>query len=94
MIWREYNWPTYHLDFPNSVRCGRGNIDHAPNTQVLTVRAGDELEIAHTRSDPSTWTDDMFYECADDRGVCDHRPFYKVVSRFYHRRAKSSDIDS
>lgn len=79
MIWREYNWPTYYLDFPDSIRCGRGNMDHANATEILTVRAGDEIEIAHQRSDPSTWTDDMFYECDDDRGTCQHRPGYKQV---------------
>ncbi|KAK4182143.1 glycosyl hydrolase family 61-domain-containing protein [Podospora australis] len=76
-LWRYYNWPTYFLDFPDSVRCGRGNLDHAKETQVLTIKAGDEVEIAHLRSDPSEWDNGMF-ECADDRGACDHRPYYRT----------------
>lgn len=80
MLWREWNWPTYILDFPDSVRCGRGNVDHANVTEVLTVKAGETIEIAHMRSPPIEWKDDMFYECADERGTCDHRPGYMVVS--------------
>lgn len=80
MLWREWNWPTYYVDFPDSVRCGRGNIDHAASTEVLTVTAGDEIEIAHQRSSPAEWTDDMFYACEDGRGTCQHRPGYKQVS--------------
>ncbi|KAK3319417.1 glycoside hydrolase [Apodospora peruviana] len=77
MIWREWNWPTYTLDFPDSVRCGRGNLDHANATEVLTVKAGDTVEIAQQRSPPHDWTHDMFYGCPDDRGTCDPRPGYK-----------------
>jgi hypothetical protein len=74
MIWREWNWPTYAVDFPDSVRCGRGNLDHANVTEVLTVKAGDILEIAQQRYTPAEWTDDMFYDCPDDRGTCVHIP--------------------
>jgi hypothetical protein len=54
-------------------------MDHANATDILTVKAGDTIEIAHQRSSPNDWTDDMFYNCSDDRGTCDHRPGYKQV---------------
>lgn len=51
-------------------------MDHASETEVLTVKAGDEIELAQQRSDPSEWTGDQFYGCPDDRGTCDPREGY------------------
>jgi hypothetical protein len=73
-LYRYYNWPTYVIDRPESVRCGRGNMDSANETEVLTVNAGDTIEIAQQRYEPSEWTDDMFYDCTDDRGTCVNKP--------------------
>ncbi|KAF2205228.1 hypothetical protein GQ43DRAFT_437244 [Delitschia confertaspora ATCC 74209] len=69
-LYRFFNWPTYYIDRPESVRCGRGNMDHANATEILTVKAGDTLEIAQQRWEPDEWTDEMFYNCSDDRGTC------------------------
>lgn len=75
-VFRYYNWPTYYVDRPESVRCGRGNMDHASQTEVLTVKAGDEIEVAQQRNEPKDWADDQFYGCPDDRGTCDTRDGY------------------
>ncbi|KAF2280138.1 uncharacterized protein EI97DRAFT_429896 [Westerdykella ornata] len=72
-LYRYYNWPTYYVDRPESVRCGRGNMDHANATEVLKVRAGDTIEIAQHRGDPSEWTEDDFKNCPDNRGTCYHK---------------------
>ncbi|KAJ2998006.1 hypothetical protein NUW58_g458 [Xylaria curta] len=69
---RLYNFPTYAVtDRPDSVRCGRDNMAHAADTEVLTVRAGDTLEFAHHRSEPE-WPPEMWNNCPDDRGSCNH----------------------
>ncbi|KAF2742262.1 lytic polysaccharide monooxygenase [Sporormia fimetaria CBS 119925] len=74
-LYRGWNWPTYVIDRPESVRCGRDNMRHAPNTDVLTVKAGQELEIVHIRASPEEWVEDYF-QCEDmeDRGVCFRKP--------------------
>jgi hypothetical protein len=70
-VWsRCYDCPTWYLDEPNSVRCGRGNMDHAADTEVLTVKAGDTFEIALTAASPRDWTDAHWYNCPDGRGTC------------------------
>ncbi|KAF2875390.1 glycosyl hydrolase family 61-domain-containing protein [Massariosphaeria phaeospora] len=76
-LYRYYNWPTYIIDRPESVRCGRDNMKHAGTTEVLTLKAGETIEIAHQREEPSGWTDDMFYDCPDDRGTCFHKRGWK-----------------
>lgn len=43
---------------------------HASETEVLTVRAGDTIEIAHQRYEPSEWFDGMFDNCPDGHGTC------------------------
>jgi hypothetical protein len=43
---------------------------HADATDILQVKAGDEIEFAHTRYEPEEWTEDMWYGCADGRGSC------------------------
>lgn len=65
--------PVYASDLKESVRCGRDNMAHAANTEVLTVRAGDTMEVAHSRYEPHAWTDDQFNECPEGRGTCDIR---------------------
>ncbi|ORY08473.1 glycosyl hydrolase family 61-domain-containing protein [Clohesyomyces aquaticus] len=69
---RYYNWPTYSIDRPESIRCGRDNMAHASSTEVLTVHAGDELEIAQQRSEPAEWKPDQFENCPDGKGTCYH----------------------
>ncbi|KFA73937.1 hypothetical protein S40288_00925 [Stachybotrys chartarum IBT 40288] len=70
-VWeRGYQWPTYYLDEPNSVRCGRGNMDHAADTEVLTVQAGDTFEIAQIAAAPSEWREEYYADCPDDLGFC------------------------
>ncbi|KAI0513300.1 glycosyl hydrolase family 61-domain-containing protein [Xylaria bambusicola] len=64
--------PTYAVtDYPDSVRCGRDNMAHAADTEVLTIRAGDQLEFAHQRKDPE-WPPEMWNNCPDERGSCDY----------------------
>ncbi|KAF2684553.1 lytic polysaccharide monooxygenase [Lentithecium fluviatile CBS 122367] len=66
---RDYNYATVYPDYPESVRCGRDNIKHALDTEVLDVQAGDALEFAHTRDEPSEWTDATF-NCSSGYGAC------------------------
>lgn len=71
---RYYNGPTYAVtDYPDSVRCGRDNMAHATDTDILTVRAGDKLEFAHQRSEPE-WPPEMWNNCPDERGSCQYAP--------------------
>lgn len=44
---------------------------HAANTEVLRVKAGDTIEVAHTRISPSDWAYNQWYECPNGRGSCD-----------------------
>jgi hypothetical protein len=70
-VWeRGYQWPTFYLDEPNSVRCGRGNMDHAADTEVLTVQAGDTFEIALVPPAPSEWKEEYWKDCPNDWGFC------------------------
>ncbi|KAI0166931.1 glycosyl hydrolase family 61-domain-containing protein [Hypoxylon sp. FL1284] len=68
---RGYHFPTYSTDLPESARCGRDNVAHAANTEVLTVKAGDTVEFAHQRKEPYMWADDQWYDCPEGRGSCD-----------------------
>jgi len=74
---RIYHEPTYYVDFPDSVRCGRGNMDHASETEVLTVKAGSELQIAHHNNLPNEWKEEDF-NCPNGAGTC--RAVGKMVS--------------
>lgn len=65
-----WTYPTEFVNKPESVRCGRNHMAHAANTEVLNVKAGDEIEYAHIRYEPYEWTDDMWYGCPDGRGSC------------------------
>ncbi|TGJ82975.1 hypothetical protein E0Z10_g5805 [Xylaria hypoxylon] len=67
---RYYNFPTYAVtDRPDSVRCGRDNMAHAADTDILKIRAGDKLELAHQRLEPP-WGPEVWDNCPDDRGSC------------------------
>lgn len=44
-------------------------MDHT-NVEVLTVKAGDEIEIAQSRWGPDQWTEAHYTNCADDKGFC------------------------
>ncbi|KAI3325406.1 glycoside hydrolase [Xylariaceae sp. AK1471] len=68
---RAYIDPTYASDKPESIRCGRGNMDHAADTEVLTVRPGDTIEVAHVRDNPETWAGVVVWDnCPYERGSC------------------------
>ncbi|KAI1848649.1 hypothetical protein JX266_005508 [Neoarthrinium moseri] len=67
---RLFNDPTYATDIRASTRCGRDNMAHAADTEVLTIRAGDTVEFAHQRYEPAAWTDAMWDNCPDGRGSC------------------------
>ncbi|KAF2869913.1 glycoside hydrolase [Massariosphaeria phaeospora] len=67
---RDWNWWTAPTDKPESMRCGRDNMAWANQTDVLSVRTGDEFEFAHTSEPPSAWTDGTFNNCPDGRGTC------------------------
>ncbi|KAF2820353.1 hypothetical protein CC86DRAFT_374518 [Ophiobolus disseminans] len=62
--------PTYYGDAPNSVRCGRDNLNHAPTTEVLKVKAGDTLEFVNANTGYEQFEDKRFWECEDGRGYC------------------------
>ncbi|KAI0805727.1 glycosyl hydrolase family 61-domain-containing protein [Xylaria sp. FL0064] len=69
---RLYNAPSYAVrDWPESVRCGRDNMAHAADTDILTIRAGDTLEFTHQRSEPE-WPPEMWNNCPDGRGSCEY----------------------
>lgn len=67
---RQYHFPTYLSDNPNSVRCGRDNMAHAGMTEKLKVKAGDLTEVAHQKIEPKLWADNQCYGCTDNRGTC------------------------
>lgn len=88
---RIYHEPTYYVDFPDSVRCGRGNMDWAGETEVLTVKAGEELQIAHHNFEPFNWLEEDF-NCANGAGTCrpsSEKPFF--VSLCCSRKGKERD---
>lgn len=87
---RNFLDPTYPTDIPESVRCGRGTMIHGVETEVLDVFAGDTIEVAHQRNEPSEWTDAMWYNCPDGRGSCD--PRYAPVSNAPGSQCKPSHI--
>jgi hypothetical protein len=67
------NDPTYYTDIPNSVRCGRGNMDHALDTETLKVQAGDSFEFVLGMTGGYKVLDDKrFWDCQDGRGFCTH----------------------
>ncbi|KAF2004387.1 hypothetical protein P154DRAFT_572046 [Amniculicola lignicola CBS 123094] len=70
---RDYFFPTYATDLPNSVRCGRGNLAWAPKTDILRVKAGDTMEFVAFGGYPYEWNDTELFQfegCPEGRGVC------------------------
>jgi hypothetical protein len=63
---REYADPTYPLDSPESLRCGRGSQRYAASTETLTVQAGDKVAFATIILPPAFWTA-VNFKC---EGVC------------------------
>jgi hypothetical protein len=63
---REYNFATVYPDYPES---GRDNIKDGPESEVLDVAAGDTLESAQARSEPSTWSNKT-WNCEGGAGAC------------------------
>lgn len=45
-------------------------MDHAADTEVLTVQAGDTFEIAQISAAPSEWREEYYTDCPDDLGFC------------------------
>ncbi|TGJ81243.1 hypothetical protein E0Z10_g7522 [Xylaria hypoxylon] len=72
---RLYNDPTWPIDRPESVRCGRDHMSHASGTDVLTVRAGDTMAFAHQLYEPAEWTTAQFLDCPQGRGTCDDQGY-------------------
>ncbi|KAF2688408.1 lytic polysaccharide monooxygenase [Lentithecium fluviatile CBS 122367] len=62
--------PSYYTDHPNSVRCGRGNMEHAAETQSMWIKAGDTLEFATAAYTDPAFGDARVWECGDRRGFC------------------------
>jgi hypothetical protein len=68
--WNTPSWAGY--DYDESIRCGRNNNMTAADTDVLEVKAGDEIEFVPMTNGPE------FYEsmgvqwdnCPDGRGIC------------------------
>ncbi|KAH7125480.1 hypothetical protein B0J11DRAFT_506313 [Dendryphion nanum] len=82
---REYTWWVVPSDRPESMRCGRDNMAWANKTEVLNVRAGDQIEFAHLEANPYQWTD-VNFNCADGRGTCNDPtifPFYTSYPYFH-----------
>ncbi|KAJ2990561.1 hypothetical protein NUW58_g2887 [Xylaria curta] len=72
---RLYNDPTWPIDRPESVRCGRDHMNHASSTDVLKVRAGDTVTFAHQLWDPFEWKSSQFFNCTQGRGTCDDQGY-------------------
>ncbi|KAI1284704.1 glycoside hydrolase [Xylaria sp. FL0933] len=70
---RLYNDPTWPIDRPESVRCGRDHMSHASSTDVLKVRGGDTVAFAHQLFEPFEWTTAQFLDCPEGRGTCDDK---------------------
>jgi hypothetical protein len=82
---RTFHSPTMYWDSKASMRCGRDNMAHGPNTEMLDVQAGDTFEIAHSRAD-NPW-DPVNYDCPDDLGTCwfySGKPERKYPNVFIH----------
>ncbi|KAF2263084.1 hypothetical protein CC78DRAFT_605021 [Lojkania enalia] len=77
---RGYNNPTFFTDYPESVRCGRDNMAWATKTDVLKIKAGDTLEVAHQRYEPPDWRDNQWYNCPNRRGACDPPTAYMDIN--------------
>lgn len=43
---------------------------HAADTEVLRLRGGDTIEVAHTRSSPIDWKRVVWDNCPYERGSC------------------------
>lgn len=74
---RDWNYPTYPTDHPNSVRCGRDNLKWAPETEVLKVKPGDTLQFQPLQIPPNQWNDTkrvQWDNCPNGQGVCDASP--------------------
>lgn len=67
---RSISDPTYYADAPNSVRCGRGNLDHAPTTDILKVKADDTIEFVNANLGYADYEDTRYWDCPDGRGFC------------------------
>jgi hypothetical protein len=66
---RTFQSPTYSYDSKYSMRCGRGNMDWAATTDVLTVQAGDTMQIVINQADDAF--NPIYYNCADEEaGAC------------------------
>ncbi|OAG09647.1 uncharacterized protein CC84DRAFT_1202321 [Paraphaeosphaeria sporulosa] len=70
--------PTRPTDAPNSVRCGRDNMNWAAKTDVLKVRPGDTIEFVLTGAtlEPWTWDNEdlvQWENCPEGRGACNTR---------------------
>jgi len=67
---REWSFPTFLTDYTESIRCGRDHMAHAAATDILPVRPGDTIEVAHVRVGVEDWTDEIWYNCPENRGSC------------------------
>ncbi|CAI6340687.1 unnamed protein product [Periconia digitata] len=70
---RHASWPHYAFDLPNSVRCGRGTIEHGVTTETLKVKAGDTLEVQQVRASPEEFDQTAYktiFECSSGPGAC------------------------
>jgi hypothetical protein len=82
--YRGYHFPTYSTtDYPDSVRCGRDNMAHAADTEVLKLKAGDTLEFVTTAAEPTVWESDKvtWDGCPENRGFCSWQTYNGSVSK-------------
>jgi hypothetical protein len=92
------------IDYDNSVRCGRDNMAHAPNTDILKVKAGDEIDFAITSMVPEDpywhppWT--VWDNCPENKGLCSDgvkkNPVsycHKPLSQGNYARRHVADLD-
>jgi hypothetical protein len=84
---RCYVCPTWaDYDYPQSVRCGRDNMAHAADTDVLRVKAGDELTFLSTTLAQDAWQASgvQWDGCPDGKGVCTPGRTSSPPDRVYH----------
>jgi hypothetical protein len=66
-----YNFPTYIVNFPNSMRCGRDNMAHAAGTETLKVSTKDTLEFVSVADYPPWGPNYVQWDnCPGGRGLC------------------------
>jgi hypothetical protein len=55
-------------------------LDHAPDTEVLKVKAGDTIEFVNANIEYSQMGEAGYWNCSDGRGFCTYFSEYESES--------------